>query len=140
MKKVRSFKVATVLMAATCLIGGTVAFAGTSYSSEKTVTVGKFSAVCPAHPSEQTKTSASTDGDISVTSVGGGYEIHAVMVQKNIEGYWMNDGSKIAISTGDKKKLPVSSLHTAKSGTRCYFNTSLTTYVDVNCTSKWRSN
>lgn len=140
MKKSKGIKVLGTLMGITLMVGGATVCAGTSYSSSSTVTVGKFNAICPSHPSMQTKAITGEDGHIVVSNVGGNYEVHCCMTQKDLNGYWMDDGKKISISTGDKKTLPSKDSHTKGSDTVCFFNTSITTYVDVNCTSKWKSN
>ena len=136
----KAIKATCSMLGAALLISGATAYAGTSYSSYSTVTLGKFSSVWPVHPNEQTKSETNLAGDITVSSVGGNYQVYARMTQKDVNGYWQDDGSNVTISTGDKKKLPSKSSHYSGYATRCYFNTSATTYVDVNCTSKWRSN
>lgn len=131
-------RILVLSLALVVLFGAANVYAGTSWSSYKTVTVKRFGSGWPAHPSQQKKSAQNKAGKVDVDYVGGNYMIYARMTGKTPEGYWMIDGAKVEVSTGDRRALP--SVGKKGSDVRCYFNSKLTTYVNVNCRSRWYSN
>ncbi|MPW26365.1 hypothetical protein GC105_11255 [Alkalibaculum sp. M08DMB] len=88
---------------------------------------------------KQTKSQSGIAGDIKVDYVSNNYEMYTYMGGKQ-NNELMTFGSKIAISTGDQRKIPATSKMVKDSSMGCYFRSKLNQYVRVNCRTSWRSN
>jgi len=126
------FKKIVTLCAILCLLGTSMAYAGTTYKSFST-TVGRVNGT--GYTAYQKKAKTGADADLKTTSTGG-YELDVRMIDENgCVGAWRKN-----IYQKDTYTVPGHQLQFAGYDARLQFSNDLTTLVNVQVEGTWRSN
>lgn len=120
------------LCAILCLLGTSMAYAGTTYKSFST-TVGKING--SGYTAYQKKAKTGADADLKTTNTGG-YELDVRMIDENgTVGAWKKN-----VKNKNTYTVPGHQLHFANYDARLQFSNNVTTLVDVQAEGTWRSN
>ncbi|WP_297281270.1 hypothetical protein [uncultured Anaerococcus sp.] len=115
------------------LLGTTMVFAGTSYSGYNT-TVGRLNG--NGYTGYQTKATSGANGNLSSSSVGGGYLVDVRMQESNgTAGAWTRN-----VKSQSERDLDGNVNHKKGDKIRLQFSNDFDTPVAVQVSGSWRSN